>query len=141
MKPRFLRTVGWNAVVAEAAMLQAKQASSLSRPLAKHEREGRRFPYGRTTFQCIITFMHCLTVMGVMSSSVGAKLSSVSRLRSRVFSSGLRNLESSGRGTMKKNATILRSIVESPSIRKTLETNSAYSHEDFERVTDHLQPA
>lgn len=77
--------------------------------------------HGRTTFQCVIVLNTSLIVSGVFTSSILLASSSASRFRSSVFSSGLRKVECSGRGTMRNNEAIARRTVKSPSIRKTLD--------------------
>lgn len=67
VKPIFLKTVGWEAVIAAAAMLQAKQERSLLNPLEGIGRR-ERGTYGSRTFQCVMIFTVCLKVRGVLSS-------------------------------------------------------------------------
>jgi hypothetical protein len=61
-----------------------------------------------------------MMVSGVLSSLVGDKVSSRRRVRSSVFSEGVRKVAFSGRGTMRKKEVIASRIVKTPSIMKTL---------------------
>jgi hypothetical protein len=71
-------------------------------------------------------------VSGALSSVVGAKVSSCRRVKSSVFSDGVRKVAFSGRGTMRKKEVTARRIVKRPSIMKTL-VLLAYQHEKFGR--------
>jgi len=112
--------VGWNAVSALAATLHAKQARRLGCVSKLDWRQRGVNAHGRTIFQCVIVLNISVIVNGVFCSLVLLASSSASRFRSSVFSSGLRKVECSGRGTMRKNEAIARRTVKSPSIKKTL---------------------